>query len=363
MRRGPIFALLGIGVVAAAIATAVALFLPWLPNAASKERDRIDFVTWFTIGICIAIFAVVVAVLVYAVIRFRAAPDDDSDGPPIHGHTKLEIVWTLIPTVLVTSIGVVSAVVLARNDAQATDTLQVNVTAQQFSWSFSYPEAHNLTTGTLRLPVNRSVELHFTSKDVIHSFWVQQFGQKQDTVPGIQTRLHITPTKIGSYPIICTELCGLGHAVMRSEAIVMSAAAFDKWLKSQGNTAGGGGAAGGGSTTSTGTTQTGTTPTTTGSSASAAAGASVFKNNGCAGCHTLKAAGATGTVGPDLDKLPQYAKQAGQSDLAAFISQSVTDPNAYVQPGFPKNTMPPFPLPKAQLDALVQYLIQSSQKG
>jgi cytochrome c oxidase subunit II len=360
MRRGPIFALLGIGVVAAAIATAVAIFLPWLPHPASKERDRIDFVTWFTVGICIAIFAIVVAVLVYAVIRFRAAPDDDSDGPPIHGNTKLEIVWTLIPTVLVTAIGIVSAVALARNDAQATDTLQVNVTAQQFSWSFSYPEAHNLTSGTLRLPVNRSVELHFTSKDVIHSFWVQQFGQKQDTVPGITTQVHITPTKVGTYPIICTELCGLGHAVMRSEAIVMQTAAFDKWLKSQGQAAaGGGGAAGGGSTT----TATGTTSTSTGSSASAAAGATVFKNNGCAGCHTLKAAGATGKVGPDLDNLPQYAKQAGQSDLAGFVSTSITDPNAYVQPGFPKNTMPPFQLPKAQLDALVQYLIQSSQKG
>ena len=85
---------------------------------ASRRRDRIDFVSWFTVGICIVIFAMVAAVLLYAVYRFRAAPDDDSDGPPIHGNTGLEIVWTLIPTVLVTAIGIVSAVVLARNDAQ-----------------------------------------------------------------------------------------------------------------------------------------------------------------------------------------------------------------------------------------------------
>jgi cytochrome c oxidase subunit 2 len=336
MRRGPILALLGIGVLAGVIATAVALLLPWLPHPASKERVRIDFVTWFTVGICIAIFAIVAAVLLYSVYRFRAAPDDDSDGPPIHGNTGLEIVWTLIPTVLVTAIGIVSAVVLAKNDAQAKDTLNINVTAQQFAWTFAYPDAKNLTSGTLRLPVNRSVELHFESKDVIHSFWVQEFGQKQDTVPGIDTQLHITPTKVGTYPVICTELCGLGHAVMRTEAVVMPQDAFDKWVRDQ--------------TKATGSSDTGT------------AGAAVFKNNGCGACHTLTAAKATGKVGPDLDKLPQYAKTAGQ-DLGDFIRQSVVQPNDYVEPGFPKNTMPPFALPKPQLDALVQYLIDSSQKG
>src|SRR3954468_1920522 len=164
MCRGPIFALLGIGVLAGAIATAVALLLPWLPDPASKERDRIDFVTWFTVGICIFIFAMVAAVLLYAVYRFRAAPDDDSDGPPVHGHTGLEIVWTLIPTVLVTAIGIYSAIVLGRNDALGANVLRVNVTAQQFAWSFSYPEAKGLTSGTLRLPLNRSVLLRLHSK-------------------------------------------------------------------------------------------------------------------------------------------------------------------------------------------------------
>ncbi|HZR96294.1 MAG TPA: cytochrome c oxidase subunit II [Gaiellaceae bacterium] len=337
MRRGPIVALLGIGALAAAIATAVALLFPWLPHPASDERDRIDFVTWFTVAICIAIFAVVAAVMIYAVIRFRAAPDDDSDGSPVHGNTQLEIIWTLVPTVLVTAIAIVSAVVLARNDALAKDTLTIDVTAQQFAWSFTYPEAKNLTTGTLRVPLGRSVDLHFTSKDVIHSFWVQEFGQKQDTVPGIQTHLHITPNKVGTYPVICTELCGLGHAVMRTEVVVMPAAAFDKWLKGQ--------------TSQTSSSSTGTS------------GLAVFTNNQCSGCHTLRAANAQGKIGPDLDKLPQYAQQAGQSDLAGFIRQSIVQPNDYVQPGFPKNVMPPFDLPKPQLDALVQYLIQSSKKG
>ena|SRR5436190_7511372 len=336
MRRGPIVALLGIGVIAGAAATAVAIFLPWLPPVASKERGRIDLVFWFTVSICILIFAIVVAVLLYSILRFRAAPDDDSDGPPIHGHTGLEIVWTLIPTVLVTAIGIVSAIVLARDDALGKNVLQVNVTAQQFTWSFQYPNDGKVTSGTLRLPVGRSVLLHLQAKDVIHSFWVPEFGQKEDTVPGIVTTLHITPDKVGTYPVICTELCGLGHSVMRTQAIVMTQTAFDKWLKTQ--------------------------TAATGSPNPSVSGAAVFKNNPCGSCHTLKAAGATGTVGPDLDKLSQYARAAGKP-LTAFVHESVADPNAYVEKGYPKNVMPTFNLPKQQLDALVQYLVQSSSKG
>jgi cytochrome c oxidase subunit II len=337
MRRGPILALLGIGTLAGGIAAAVALLVPWLPPVASTQRARMDDVFWFVVVICIVIFAIVVAAIVYSVLRFRAAPDDDSDGPPIHGHTGLEIVWTLIPTVLVTAIGIFSAIVLARNDAQGSNPLRINVTAQQFAWSFTYPEAKNLTTGTLRLPVNRSVLLTFTSKDVIHSFWVAEFGQKQDTVPGLRPTLHITPNKVGTYPVICTELCGLGHSVMRSTAVVMERAAFAKWLKSQ--------------------------TAATSSPSPTVSGAAVFKNNPCGSCHTLTAAGSTGTIGPDLDKLPQYAQEAGQP-LEQFVRTSIVDPNAYVQKGFHPNIMPPFDnLPKAQLDALVQYLIQSSKKG
>src|SRR5437763_8419760 len=140
----------------AGIAVAVALGFHWLPDSGSRQAGRIHFVFWFVTIICIAIFAIVTSVIGYSVVKFRRAPDDDSDVPPIHGHTGLEIVWTLIPAILVTAIGIVSAIVLGRNDAQGKDVFRVNVTAQQFAWSFSYPEAKNLTTGVLRLPVGRS---------------------------------------------------------------------------------------------------------------------------------------------------------------------------------------------------------------
>jgi len=338
MRRGSILTLLGIGVIAGGVAAAVAVLLPWLPTPASREAGRIDFVFWFVITICIVIFAIVAAVLLYSVVYFRAAPDDDSDGPPIHGNTGIEIAWTLVPTLLVTAIGIVSAVVLAQNDAQGSDVLNVDVTAQQFAWTFTYPDAR-ITTATLRLPKGRSVLLTLHSKDVIHSFWVPQFAQKEDTVPGLTTTLHITPDRLGTFPVICTELCGLGHALMRSEAIVMEPAAFDTWLKKQSQAAR--------------------------SSNAAVSGAAVFSDNGCGSCHTLIAAGAAGKVGPDLDNLPAEAQQAGKP-LQAFIHQSIVDPNAYVAPGYPQNVMPQSfgsSLSARQLDALVSYLVDSSKKG
>src|SRR5579862_4520607 len=138
MRRGSIVTLLGFSVIAGGVAAAVALLLPWLPQDASRQAGRIDFVFWFVIAICIAVFAVVAAVMIYSVLRFRVQADDDEDGPPVHGHTGLEITWTLVPVVLVTSIAIASGIVLSRNDALAKDTMHINVTAQQFTWSFNY---------------------------------------------------------------------------------------------------------------------------------------------------------------------------------------------------------------------------------
>jgi cytochrome c oxidase subunit II len=340
VRRGVLVRLVAVGLAAAAVALAVALFIPWLPTPASKQADRIDFVFWFVSGICIAIFALVAAVILYAVVRFRARPDDDSDGAPIHGHTGLEIAWTAVPAALVTAISVVSAVALAQNDHLPKKHMRVDVTAQQFAWSFSYPAAKGLTVSTLHMPLDEAVELKMKSKDVIHSFWVPQFGQKQDVVPGITTRIVITPKRLGTYPVVCTELCGEGHALMRSAAVVQKPAAFAAWLKQQQQVAAKAaqGAAGGGP------------------------GLAVFNSNGCSGCHTFKPAGSTGKTGPDLDNLKADAARAGKP-LVAFVRESIVDPNAYIEKGYQPNIMPSTfkSLPPQQLNALVQFLTEGKK--
>ncbi len=341
MRRGVVVRLVVVGLAAAAVAFAVALFIPWLPTPASKEADRVDFVFWFVTVICILIFALVVAVILYAIVRFRARPDDDSDGPPIHGNTGLEIVWTAVPAVLVAAISVVSAVALAQNDTLPKKHMIVNVTAQQFAWSFSYPAYKGLTSSTLRLPIHEAVQLHMRSKDVIHSFWVPQFSQKQDVVPGLTTKVIITPKRLGTYPVICTELCGEGHALMRAEAIVMTRPAFATWVKSQQAAAAKASAA----------------------PAGAGPGLATFQSAGCAGCHTFKLAGSTGVTGPDLDNLTAAAKAAKQP-LAQFVHQSIVDPNAYIAKGYQPNIMPSnfASLPKSQLAALVTFLVKGQGK-
>jgi cytochrome c oxidase subunit 2 len=363
MRRGSIVALLGLAVIAGGVATAVAIWPTWLPEPASREAGRIHFVIWFVVVICIAIFAIVAAVMIYSVLRFRAQDDDFEDGPPIHGHTGLEIAWTAIPFVLVTVIAIVSAIVLSRNDAQAENTLRVDVTAQQFEFTFSYPDAKNATSPVLRLPENRSVELYMRSLDVIHSVFVPQFSQKEDIVPGLVTQLHITPDRLGTFPLECTELCGLGHSLMRSQAIVMKPSAFDAWLRQQEKSAAPPPSTTTPSTT-TSTTTTSTNSTATISSSPSPAGLAVFNSNGCASCHTLSAANATGKVGPDLDKLVAYARQAKQP-LTPFVHESIANPDAYIQPGYPKGVMPTNfgqLLTKEQLDHLVTFLVQSAQK-
>jgi len=233
VRRGAIVRVITIALLAAAAATAVAIFIDWLPAADSKEADRIDLVFWVVVAICIGVFAVVAAITIYSVVKFRVRPDDDSDGPPVHGHTGIEIVWTAIPTVLVVVIAVMSAVALAENGKLQSNRLEVDVTAQQFEWTFKYPQYGGFETHELRLVEGRQVQLTLKALDVIHSFWVPEFRQKQDAVPGIVTHLPITPTKTGKYTLVCTELCGLGHALMRAPVIVMTPDAFDRWARSQ----------------------------------------------------------------------------------------------------------------------------------
>ena len=294
MRRGSIVRITIYGVLAGILASLVAVLVPWLPTSASEEMDRIEFTFWFTTVICIGVFSVVAAAIVYSVLNFRVQPEDESDGPPIHGHTGLEIVWTAIPAVLVTAISIVSAVVLAKNDDAGPNPIRIAVTAQQFAWKFQYPGDEKVTSGELVLPVDKAVKLTLRSLDVIHSFWVPEFGQKSDAVPGIETTLVITPNREGEFSIMCTELCGIGHPTMRAPVRVVKQAEYDAFVA---------GAAGSGN--------------------DATSGEAVFTTAGCGGCHTFEPAGTDAQVGPDLDTL-----DPGSEPLEDFILESIVDPNA-----------------------------------
>jgi cytochrome c oxidase subunit II len=332
VRRGSIVRITIYGVIAGVLASLVAVLVPWLPTSASEEMDRIEFTFWFTTVICIAVFAVVAAAIMYSVLKFRVQPEDDTDGPPIHGHTGLEIVWTAIPAVLVTAISIVSAIVLAKNDDAGPNPIRIAVTAQQFAWKFEYPGEAKVTSGELVLPVGEAAKLTLRSLDVIHAFWVPEFGQKSDAVPGVETTLVITPTRKGEYSIVCTELCGLGHATMRGPVRVVDRAEYERFLANAGRA--------GGQDTS---------------------GEGIFTTAGCGGCHAFEPAGTDAQVGPSLD-----AVDPGGEPLDEFLRQAIIDPNAQVAQGYQPGVMPETyesTLSDEQLDTLVQYLAEGQRGG
>jgi cytochrome c oxidase subunit 2 len=232
VRKG-IVQLVAIGVVIGVGVALVAVLFQWLPTSATEEFDRIQDIYWFATWMSVVIFALVSAVVVYSVWKWRVPPDDDAEGPPIHGHTGLEIAWTAVPAILVIALGIVSAVVLSRNGNAGDDALQVRAIGQQFAWKFEYPGMGDFESGELVLPVRQEAVFTMEAVDVIHSFWVPNFGQKMDAVPGIETTIVVTPKQTGEFAVVCTELCGLGHATMRAKARVVTQAEFDQWIEEQ----------------------------------------------------------------------------------------------------------------------------------
>jgi cytochrome c oxidase subunit 2 len=177
------------------------LHFNFLPESASLEQQDISSFLKLLFSIASVIFSVIIVVFADSLIFFRRRPGDNSDGPPIKNYARLERGWTLIPLFIVVGLASYGAVVL--NDMTTLtplpDTeLKVEVNGQRFAWTFTYPD-YNITTYTLELPVNHSIVLFITSKDVVHSFWVPEFGPKQDAVPGLTTVLRITPTQEGKY--------------------------------------------------------------------------------------------------------------------------------------------------------------------
>jgi cytochrome c oxidase subunit 2 len=216
-----------------AVGTVVVLNVPWLPEQASDEAAPTDTLYDALAVASVFVFALVVSILAVSVLRFRRRFGDESDGKPIHGHTGLEVVWTAIPAVLMTGAAIASGVVLADIEETKPDTKTIVVTAEQFAWSFAYPDQGIKRAGELHLVKDTPYLFRLHAKDVIHSFWVPEFRMKKDAVPGMVTRVRVEPTRVGSYTIVCVELCGLGHATMRARVVVEDQAKFDRWAAAQ----------------------------------------------------------------------------------------------------------------------------------
>src|SRR5438874_12104563 len=202
------------GAIATAILLPTSLPIDWFPKQASKSAHQIDTLYDVLLIVSVPIFVLVMPVSIYSVIRFRARPGDMGDGAPIHGNARLEVVWVVIPFLLVSSLAAYAWITLHDIEKKKKGELVVNVTGQQFEWNYSYtgPGGRIVNSNVLYLPVDRQVKFQIHSKDVIHSFWVPDFRLKSDAVPGITTNWRATPTKLGVHDVVCTELCGARHS-------------------------------------------------------------------------------------------------------------------------------------------------------
>jgi len=234
-----------------------------LPAEASINAPIYDelFKILFIIGLII--FIGMTIAVIYSLFKFRKRNDQIGDGIALEGNLSLEIVWTIIPSIIVLLIGLYSYNIYDRmggmkelnhnhemmssntekiwagisqtsDNEIAINNLSIEVTAMQFAFLFNYPKG-NFISGELHLPVDHKVSMKMESKDVIHAFWVPEFRITQDIIPGQPTILNFTPTKVGKYPIICAELCGPYHGGMRASIIVEEESDYNQWFNKNQN--------------------------------------------------------------------------------------------------------------------------------
>ena len=282
-------------------------------------------ITWASVVIAVVVFGA----LAWVLLRFREKP-----GTPLpaqtHGHTLLEIGWTIAPALVLLVIAVPTIQVIFRTQAApVAQALDVTVLGRQWWWEFRYPSLGVVTANELHLPAGRPVVLTLEGADVIHSFWVPQLGGKRDVIPGRVNRLTLIPDTPGEYWGQCAEFCGASHANMGMRVFVETPEAFERWLAAQ--------------------RATPAEPP----SGLAAEGKAIYTRSACVGCHTIRGVSA-GVLGPDLTTF------GGRTTIASgllpntldTVTAWIRDPGA-IKPGA---KMPALGLTEAQARAVATYL-------
>ena len=286
----------------------------------------------------VAIFALVLGFLIYSVIRFRRRSENDPIPVQVHGDIRLEVLWTLVPTVIVVILAVVTFRTIAvQAQAAPPDALRVNVVGHQWWWEFEYPDLGITTANELRVPVGRTIDLKIESIDVIHSFWFPRIAGKIDAVPGRTNELRFTvpPDGMGRYQGQCAEFCGFAHAQMRMLLFAVSEQEFDDWAAAM------------------------TTPPDD-PQGEAARGAEIFntliasEGTGCFICHTIDGTSAQGKVGPNLTGVANRTMigAALLDNNTENLTKWVDNPEKF-KPGV---LMPTLGLAPDEISAVVAYL-------
>ncbi|HRQ41806.1 MAG TPA: cytochrome c oxidase subunit II [Chloroflexota bacterium] len=300
-------------------------FLYRFPSQASAEAVVIDNFADIHFWLQAFLFGLIMVIMLYAVFAFRRQPDDESEGPHVHGHTGLEIIWTIVPTAVVIGFAIYSVGIL--NDLLAPNPGErtIEVVGRQWSWKFVYPDIEDKSGTELGLLVNEPVVLHMWAEDVIHSFWVPEFRVKQDLLPVQNSKtdyyvLRFTPTEEGEFKVRCAEICGLQHSQMFATVRVMNQADYAAWAAEiaskpsldelEGMTA-------------------------------EARGEFWYTEFGCNGCHSLDGSAMAGPTW--LNVVGKEEQLTDGSTIIvddAYLYESILNPNAKIVAGFNPGIMP-----------------------
>ncbi|MDA1330435.1 MAG: cytochrome c oxidase subunit II [Chloroflexi bacterium] len=287
----------------------------FLPAQASQQAVAIDWLFGVHGWLIAFFFSLIVVFILYSVVVFRRRNGELGDGVYMTGNLRLEIIWTVVPLIIVLALAVIGADSLAEVERRTVGELQVDVYASQWNWRFQYE--NGATSNVLVLPKDQAILLRLHSSDVIHSFFVPEFRLKQDVLPGgeeFTRELRVTPTVIGEYKIRCAEICGQLHYSMLADVSVVDAAEFNAWLADAGASCSGG---------------------------PEACGQRWAEQFGCVACHSTD---GSVIVGPSW--LGLVGREAVLEDGStvivddAYIHESIVDPNAKIVEGFVAGVMP-----------------------
>lgn len=302
------------------------------PVSASLQSVSIDKLWNQEMMVISFLFALIMVPMLYSLVAFRQKKGEMKDGEHFEGNTNLEIAWTVGPLFLVVIFAYLGAYSLGEVRRVDPTALVINVKAQQFTWTFEYPE-YGITSSELHLPVDRQVVLKMTSADVLHSFWVPEFRIKQDVVPGRVTDYRVTPTLVGEYKVRCAELCGTSHAYMENPVIVNTQDEYDAWIVEQEKLV----------------EEALKTPE--------GQGRLLTVSNGCVGCHSLD---GTPRTGPTWAGIFGRAEEMNDGTTIvideSYLIESILNPNAHIVNGFPSpSVMPAFTFTEEQLANIIAY--------
>lgn len=320
-----------------------------------------------TVRWALLVFVLVEGALIYAIFRFRGKPGDP-EPHQTHGNTLVEILWTVIPALILAAIAVPTVrAIFQTNAIPGKDALEIEVVGHQWWWEFRYPEYNITTANEMNIPVGRTVSLRMGSADVIHSFWVPQFAAKRDVFANRETRMWFKAETTGEYPAQCAEFCGIQHGRMAYHIQAQNPDEFKAWVAHM-QTLGPKPPAGTKPTArvtqpSAARSDSGTRTASAGATVQQksaqnpqyATGEKLFLTKGCVACHSLQAVNAPkGMVGPNLANVGARAYIAAGTlkNTDENLARWIRDPQ-----GIKKGVlMPNLGLTEAEAQALAAYL-------